>query len=149
SGVSPDNLAYIIYTSGSTGQPKGVLVEHRGLTNVILAQNRVLNVHPGNRVLQFVNLNFDAAQAEIFRTLAAGATLCLAPAESLLPGSALLALFRDQAITTAALPPSVLAALPENEALPALQTLIVGGEACPPEVAARWGKGRQFFNGYG
>ena len=25
------SLAYVIYTSGSTGQPKGVLVEHRGV----------------------------------------------------------------------------------------------------------------------
>src|SRR5262249_38056411 len=126
SGVSPVNLAYVIYTSGSTGQPKGVLVEHRGLTNVILAQNRALEVRPESRVLQFVNLNFDAAQAEIFRALAAGATLCLAPAESLLPGPAFLKLLRDQQISLVALPPSVLAALPAAENLPALRTVIVG-----------------------
>ncbi|MHA6534811.1 AMP-binding protein, partial [Paenibacillus sp. BAC0078] len=29
----PNDLAYVIYTSGSTGQPKGVMVEHGGLTN--------------------------------------------------------------------------------------------------------------------
>ena len=30
-GLSPQHLAYVIYTSGSTGQPKGVMVEHRGV----------------------------------------------------------------------------------------------------------------------
>ncbi len=32
-GLTPSHLAYVIHTSGSTGQPKGVMVEHRGIVN--------------------------------------------------------------------------------------------------------------------
>ncbi len=44
--------------------------------------------------------------------------------------------------------PSALAALP-SEKLPALQTIVVGGEPCPPYLVTQWALGRRFFNAYG
>ncbi|MGB6300821.1 MAG: type 2 lanthipeptide synthetase LanM [Rivularia sp. (in: cyanobacteria)] len=124
--VTPDNIAYIIYTSGSTGKPKGVLLEHRGLCNLATAQMQVFDIRHHSRVLQFASLSFDASISEIFMTLVAGATLCLATTDDLLPGTNLLRLLRDRTITTVTLPPSVLAVLPESE-LPDLQTIIERG----------------------
>jgi amino acid adenylation domain-containing protein/non-ribosomal peptide synthase protein (TIGR01720 family) len=149
SGVGPGNLAYVIYTSGSTGQPKGVLVPHRGLTNVVCAQNRAFGTIADSRVMQFVMIHFDASQGEIFRTLAVGATLFLARQEDLIPGPDMMRLYRRLGITNATFPTSVMAALPEDEALPDLVQMNVGGEACPTWKAAHWGRGRRFFNGYG
>ncbi|HEX2569029.1 MAG TPA: condensation domain-containing protein, partial [Polyangia bacterium] len=50
--TGPHNLAYVIYTSGSTGQPKGVMLEHRGLCNLAAFQASAFQTRPGDHVLQ-------------------------------------------------------------------------------------------------
>ena len=41
-GLNPNHLAYIIYTSGSTGNPKGVMVQHRGLSTICMGCRTLL-----------------------------------------------------------------------------------------------------------
>jgi len=143
-----DNLAYVIYTSGTTGQPKGVMVSHGGLRNLVAAQLETFHIPSEDRILQFASLGFDASIFEITLALCAGATLYVSEREALL-GLGLVQLLRDRAITTATLPPSVLAVLP-SEQLATLRTIIVAGEACPAALVAQWtGGGRRFFNAYG
>nr|VFJ51765.1 MAG: amino acid adenylation domain-containing protein [Candidatus Kentron sp. FW] len=157
SQYSPDNpvkrvglsdLAYVIYTSGSTGQPKGVLVEHRGLSNLTTFQIQAFGVYPGSRILQFVSLSFDVAISDIAMALCSGATLCLVTQEVLLSQSGLLQTLYEQSVTHMEIPVSILSALPVVD-LPALKTLIVGGDVCTQEVVTNWSKGRRFFNAYG
>ena len=144
----PDSLAYVIYTSGSTGRPKGVLVEHRNLVHTILAQIPLFGLTDSSRVLPTISLSFDASLGEIFRSLVAGVTLCLARREALLPGPDLVTLLQEQKISAVTLSTAALGALPPAE-LPELRTLTVGGEALSSELAARWGRGRRLLNGYG
>jgi amino acid adenylation domain-containing protein len=141
-------LANVIYTSGSTGKPKGVMVEHRGLLNLAIAQIQTFAVQNHSRVLQFASFSFDACISEILMTFGSGATLCLAPKDSLLPGQPLIEYLQKNGITHVTLPPSVLGVLPK-EPLPALQTLIAAGEACSPDLVKQWSVGRNFFNAYG
>lgn len=148
SQVSIKNLAYLIYTSGSTGTPKGVLVTHEGLGNLTEDKIRTCNVQSNSRILQFFSLSFDASIPELVMALGSGASLHLGTQEDLLPGPALMQLLREHAITHITLPPSALAVLPIAE-LPALQMVLVGGEAPSPELIAQWSKGRQFINAYG
>ncbi|MCE9671221.1 non-ribosomal peptide synthase/polyketide synthase [Myxococcus stipitatus] len=146
--MSADNLAYIIFTSGSTGRPKGTLLAHRGLCNTALAAARTHGVRPDSRVLQFAAIGFDASVCEVFSTLLAGARLCLASRDAMMPGAPLQELLSSSGITTVTLTPSVLAQL-DPKALPALETVISAGEACTPELARRWLEGRRFINAYG
>ncbi|MFY0567871.1 non-ribosomal peptide synthase/polyketide synthase [Archangium lansingense] len=147
--VNPEQLAYVIYTSGSTGKPKGVLVEHRGASNTVLWTCRSWwAAGPGKRVLQFASASFDISVFDIFGAFNAGAVLVMAPREALMPGAELLRVLREERVAAAAFTPSVLEATPVEE-LPALESIIVVGEACSPRLPRRWGVGRRFVNGYG
>ncbi len=146
--AAPGNLAYVIYTSGSTGRPKGVLLHHDGLCNLVDAQAEAFALTPERRVLQFASFNFDASTWEIFMALSAGATLCMAPREALLPGRDLETTLRALEVDTATLPPVALATL-EPAALPKLATIVVAGEACPAALVRAWATQRDFFNAYG
>ncbi|MEA5624786.1 non-ribosomal peptide synthetase, partial [Nostoc sp. UHCC 0251] len=147
-GVKAFHLANVIYTSGSTGKPKGVMVEHQGLCNLAQAQIQVFDLNCHSRVLQFASLSFDACISEVLMTFGSGATLYLGTKDSLMPGMPLIERLRDYGITHITLPPSALGVLPV-EKLPALETLIVAGEACTVELMRQWSTVANFFNAYG
>ncbi|MEW1626075.1 amino acid adenylation domain-containing protein [Streptomyces sp. NPDC089173] len=146
--LRPANAAYLIYTSGSTGRPKGVLVSHRGIAALVAQQQDGLALRARERVLLFASPSFDASVWELATALLTGASAVTADADELLPGPALARTVARHGVTALLLPPSSLAVLPED-ALPDGVTLVVGGEACPPDLVARWSAGRRMVNAYG
>ncbi|MCE3294293.1 MAG: hypothetical protein K0R65_7 [Crocinitomicaceae bacterium] len=79
--ISPDDLAYVIYTSGSTGEPKGVMLEHRGVVNRIEWMKTFYGFTPEDKVLQKTTYTFDVSVWEFFMTLCYGAELVLCEKE--------------------------------------------------------------------
>lgn len=140
--------AYLMYTSGTAGTPKGVVVPQAGVVNLISDYVARFGIGPHSRVLQFVSPSFDVAAGDIWPVLTSGGRLVLAPDASETSVQELARLLRDELITHAAIPPAVLAQLPDTD-LPDLAILTVGGEATDPEVVERWAPGRQMMNIYG
>ncbi|HWT17591.1 MAG TPA: AMP-binding protein, partial [Variovorax sp.] len=145
--ADPQQAAYVIYTSGSTGVPKGVVVPHAGLVSLGAAMMERLAITPDSRVLQFSSSGFDASVMDQLMAFYAGAALVVPAAQQLL-GTDLAELLEWQAVSHALIPPAALATLPHGE-FPRLQTLVVGGDACPAALAARWSQGRRMINAYG
>ncbi|MCD4555380.1 AMP-binding protein, partial [Burkholderia pseudomallei] len=73
--IAAGQPAYCIYTSGSTGQPKGVLVTHGGLANLVDWHVDAFALDAGARAAMLAGPGFDAAVWEIWPALCAGASL--------------------------------------------------------------------------
>ena len=61
-----DDLAYVIYTSGSTGMPKGTMVAHRGVVNMLHDIQQRCNLNEENRIFAISSLQHDASVFDVF-----------------------------------------------------------------------------------
>jgi non-ribosomal peptide synthetase-like protein len=145
--------AWIIFTSGSTGAPKGVAVTHRSAAAFVDAESRLFlpgaPLAPGDRVLAGLSVAFDASCEEMWLAWAHGACLVPAPRALVRTGMDLGPWLVAQGITVISTVPT-LAGLWRPEELAGVRLLIFGGEACPPELAARLATpAREVWNTYG
>ncbi|OJZ75780.1 non-ribosomal peptide synthetase, partial [Mycobacterium paraffinicum] len=139
---TPDDIAYLIYTSGTTGVPKGVAVSHHNLTQLLKSLN------PSGQVwAQWHSLAFDASVEEIWSALLFGGRLVVVPESVARSPDDFRALLVGEQVGMLSQTPSALAALPAESFGAA--TLLVAGEACPPEVVDRWAQNHTVINGYG
>ena len=152
---SRDSLIYCLYTSGSSGEPKGVLVEHGGVLNVLQWVCDYLRIGCDDRVLQKTTYTFDVSVTELFVPLMRGARLVLLPrgAETF-PSSIRKTLLRH-GVTVAQFVPSVLAsylACLDDDPLPYVQRCICVGESLKPSLRTAFYKATsqcELYNLYG
>ncbi|PYT09181.1 MAG: amino acid adenylation protein, partial [Acidobacteria bacterium] len=150
--IAPSSLAYIIYTSGTTGRPKGVMIEHASIANLVSADLREFDLSTEDRVGQNSSPAYDSSVEETWLAFAAGATLVVMDDDTTRLGPDLVPWLRSERITVFCPPPTLLRTTGCDDplsALPDLSFLYVGGEALPGDVADRWARGRRLVNGYG
>lgn len=142
----PGDLAYAIFTSGTSGEPKGVLIEHRGICTSMRAANELVNIHNSSRVLQFASHAFDSSVEEMVSTLMYGATLCIPTEEDM--GDIGAYIMREK-ITVAVMTPSFTRVL-DPTSLQGLESLTFGGEAVATEdVIGRFDQVKRLNGVYG
>ncbi|WP_107766367.1 Pls/PosA family non-ribosomal peptide synthetase [Nocardioides terrigena] len=151
--VVPDDDAWVIFTSGSTGTPKGVAVSHRCAAAFVDAESRLflrddpLGTH--DRVMAGLSVAFDASCEEMWLAWAQGACLVPAPRSLVRSGVDVGPWLLANDITVVSTVPTLVTLWP-TESLAAVRLLILGGEACPPEIGARLAHdGREVWNTYG
>ena len=143
-GANPDDLAYVLYTSGTTGSPKGVMISHRSVVNVITDCNERFGVGPGDRFIGVSAFNFDLSVYDVFGALSAGAAIVLPDAEKAADPGHWLDLCDRFGVTIWNSVPQIAGLLAEQAAAEsraprALRLVMMSGDRIPPHLpGALW-----------
>ncbi|HEY9402415.1 MAG TPA: amino acid adenylation domain-containing protein [Pyrinomonadaceae bacterium] len=144
--AAPCNLAYVIYTSGSTGEPKGAMLEQRGMINHLYAKVEELGLTAHDRVAQTASQCFDISVWQFLVALLVGGSVEIIGDEQAHDPRKLLEQVTSNRITILETVPSLLQAFfadeelsqPGNFKLDELRWMILTGEALPPDLCREW-----------
>jgi len=147
--TGPKDLAYMIYTSGTTGQPKGVMIEHQGLVNLLSPYEKIYGMTKEDVVLQFASYCFDQSVWDIFSIVWSGNTVCAIPADYVRNPEKLAEYMKQEGITLTSLTPAYINIL-EPKNFESLRLLDSSGEAGNLDTLKKWCRaGKRVINTYG
>ena len=147
-GHASTHAAYVIYTSGSTGRPKGVVVTHRGLDNFAARPARPASERtpsPGRCTSR--RRASTARCSNICRRSVSAATMVIAPTDRLRRRRTRPADPRTEQRHARVRHHRRRSRPSTRRGWTHFTDVVVGGEACPPELVARWAPGRRLYNG--
>lgn len=132
---------------GLDRRPKGRGREPPGGGGVVDAEAKLWDVRGDDRVLAGLSVGFDASCEEIWLAWRHGAALVPCP-RSIVQSGVDSAWLVERGITVVSTVPT-LAAMWDDEVISGVRLLVLGGEACPPELGWRLAQGREVWNTYG
>ncbi|MCJ1392592.1 hypothetical protein MMC18_005462 [Xylographa bjoerkii] len=144
--VNATSPAYVSFTSGSTGKPKGIVVEHGSLITSIRAHGNKFNFSPAMRALQFAAYAFDASISDTISVLVHGGCICVPSEQERLRD--LTGAMNRMAVNWSFLTPKVASTLSPSD-VPALKSILLGGEAVSIEDVSPWIDASDVFVAYG
>jgi amino acid adenylation domain-containing protein len=148
-GLGLSSPAYVIYTSGPTGRPKGVVVEHRSLTDLVSWVSVQFSAGELSRTLASTSLSFDFSVFEILAPLAWGGAV-----EVVRNVLALADQFGDPGTgrMISGVPSAISHVVSTSEVGVRARTVVLGGEVFTPRalslIRATW-PGARIVNIYG
>ena len=124
------NLCYVIYTSGSTGVPKGVMIQHSSLTNLVSWHNHAYSVTGADVATLLARQGFDASVWELWPYLCAGAKLVICDEEMSRTADGLSRWMARKGVTISFLATPLAEVVMSDDALVAsrLRYLLTGGD---------------------
>jgi amino acid adenylation domain-containing protein len=153
----PHNLAYIIYTSGTTGRPKGMLIEHKNVVQLMFHDHFSFDFDHLDVWTMFHAYNFDFSVWEMYGALLYGGKLVVLPKMAARDTARFLEILKKERVTVLNQTPlafyNLMAEeLRYDERQLGLRYIIFGGDALSPENLKRWQEkypGVQLINMYG
>ena len=141
--VAPGDLINVLFTSGSTGNPKGVMIRHSSISNLLSNMTRALAGVTGPMICATTPV-FDIFITESLLALAMGRTIVLADEEEMLLPWKLAELIEAHNAGFIQFTASRLTMCMGNEAFAhasrKLQFTIVGGEQVSPALVSKFKK---------
>ncbi|NTF85451.1 amino acid adenylation domain-containing protein [Rhizobium rhizogenes] len=130
--IDASDVAYINFTSGSSGTPKGVMVSHGGVTNLLTEQNYV-SLSPKTITLQHASPCFDAMTFELWGALLNGGA-CVLYDGALPTINRLRIAINEYRVNTLLLTTALFNVVIDSapDMLQGLQTVLTGGESQSP-----------------
>ena len=158
--VSLEAPIYAIYTSGSTGNPKGAIVNHRGVANRLVWMTRRFGEEAACVVLQTTPPVYDSCVWEYLWPLTVGGQTVIASGQLGVDLDQLTEIIERYCVRTIDLVPSLVRELLDQvqsdetrrDQLSSLRVVIVGGEALGRETADQfdlWDLSAKLYNLYG